>query len=271
MGLDRALVVCGGRNSPITSFLMLGLVLTLVAGVRSVAAYLLVSLYILVAAPAGILITLLTRSSRVLYWLGRQGVRFGLAVVGIRYRVVGTEYAHGGRPSVYCVNHTSNLEPPVLFMALMAVHPRLRVLYKAEIHKLPLLSVVFDIAGFVPIQRRNREQSRAAIDKAACALREGHSFLIFPEGTRSRTGELLPFKKGGFVMAIRGGATIVPLTILGAHKAMRRGSPIIRPVTVSVRIGAPIDPEHYGVDRRDGLVAATRSAMEGLLAAGPIE
>ena len=81
---------------------------------------------------------------------------------------------------------------------------------------------------------------------------EGNSFLIFPEGTRSRTGELLPFKKGGFVMAIRGGATIVPLTIFGAHKAMRRGSPIIRPVTITVRIGEPIDAQDYGVDHRGG-------------------
>ena len=249
---------------------MLGLVSTLIASVRSIAAYLFVSLYIVVAAPLGLLITLVTRRYRVLYWLGRQGVRLGLAFVGIRYRVTGREYVQRTRPSVYCVNHTSNLEPPVLFMALMGVHPRLRVLYKAEIHRLPLLSTVFDIAGFVPIQRRNREQSHAAIDKAACALREGNSFLIFPEGTRSRTGELLPFKKGGFVMAIRGGATIVPLTILGAHKAMRRGSPIIRPVTITVRIGEPIDTLDYGVDHRGGLVAATRSAMEQLLAAGPL-
>ena len=249
---------------------MLGLASTLVASARSIAAYLFVSLYVIIAAPLGMLITLVTRRYRVLYWLGRQGVRLGLAVVGIRYRVNGREHVQGTRPTVYCVNHTSNLEPPVLFMALMRVHPRLRVLYKAEIHKLPLLSTVFDIAGFVPIQRRNREQSHAAIDTAVCALRQGNSFLIFPEGTRSRTGELLPFKKGGFVMAIRGGATIVPLTILGAHKAMRRGSPIIRPVTVTVRIGKPINTQNYGVNHRDGLVAATRSAMEDLLAAGPL-
>ena len=249
---------------------MLGLASTLVASARSIAAYLFVSLYIVIAAPLGMLITLVTRRYRVLYWLGRQGVRLGLAVVGIRYRVNGREHVQGTRPTVYCVNHTSNLEPPVLFMALMRVHPRLRVLYKAEIHKLPLLSTVFDIAGFVPIQRRNREQSHAAIDTAVCALRQGNSFLIFPEGTRSRRGELLPFKKGGFVMAIRGGATIVPLTILGAHKAMRRGSPIIRPVTVTVRIGKPINTQNYGVNHRDGLVAATRSAMEDLLAAGPL-
>ena len=249
---------------------MFGLLLTGVAALRSVAAYIVVSLYIVVIAPPGILITLLIRRSHLLYWLGRQGARLGLATVGLRYRVIGQGYIQPGRSIVYCANHTSNLEPPVLFMVLAAVHPRLRVLYKAEIHQIPLLSTVFDIAGFVPIQRRNREQSRFAIATVAEALRDGNSFLIFPEGTRSRTGKLLAFKKGGFVMAIKGGAAIVPLTILGTRQAMRKGSPIIRPLTVSVRIGAPIEPSECGLENCDELIATTRTVMQELLAAGPL-
>ncbi len=243
---------------------------TVVAAVRSVAAYLIVSVYVAVTAPVGMLIALIVRHPGVLYWFGRQGVRIGLATVGIRYRVAGAEHVRGSRPSVYCVNHTSNLEPPIVYMALRAVHPKLRILYKAELQKLPLLPAAFAIAGFVPIDRRNREHSRAAIDTAAAALRAGFSFLVFPEGTRSRSGALLPFKKGGFVMAIRGGAAVVPLTILGAGQAMHRGSPIIRPVTVSIRIGPPIESRRFGFIQRDELIAVTRSAMEGLLAAGPI-
>ena len=249
---------------------MPGLLTTAVAAVRSMAAYVLVSLYVVVTAPPGILIALLLRRSNLLYWLGRQGVRLGLATVGIRYRVAGADRIPPGRAAVYCVNHASNLEPPVVYLALAAVHPKLRILYKAEIHQIPLLSTVFDIAGFVPIQRRSREQSRVAIETAAKALRGGNSFLIFPEGTRSRTGELLAFKKGGFVMAIKGEAAIVPLTILGTRQAMRKGSPIIRPVRVSVRIGAPIEPSAFGFEHRDELVAMTRKAMQELLAAGPI-
>ena len=250
---------------------MFGVLPTTVAALRSVAAYLGVSLYVVVTAPPGIFIALISRRANLLYWLARQGVRLGLATVGIRYRVTGEEHIQRSRPTVYCVNHASNLEPPVVYMALASVHPRLRVLYKAEIHRLPLLSTVFDVAGFVPIQRRSREQSRFAIDTAAQALRAGNSFLIFPEGTRSRTGELLTFKKGGFVMALKGNAAIVPLTILGTRRAMRKGSPIIRPVTVSVRIGVPIDPADYGFENREALVATTRTAMQDLLAAGPIE
>ena len=250
---------------------MFGVLPSAVAALRSVAAYFVVSLYVVVTAPPGIFIALITRRSNVLYWLARQGVWLGLATVGIRYLVTGQEHVQRSRPTVYCVNHASNLEPPVVYMVLAAVHPRLRILYKAEIHRLPLLSTVFDVAGFVPIQRRSREQSRLAIETAAQALRDGNSFLIFPEGTRSRTGELLAFKKGGFVMALKGKAAIVPLTILGARQAMRKGSPIIRPVTVSVRLGAPVDPSVYGLENRDALVATTRTAMQDLLAAGPIK
>ena len=249
---------------------MFGLLLIAVAAVRSVAAYSVVSIYIVATAPPGILIALLIRRANLLYWLGRQGVRLGLATVGIRYRVTGERHIQRDRPTVYCVNHASNLEPPVLYMVLAAVHPRLRILYKAEIHRVPLLSTVFDTAGFVPIQRRSPEQSRFAIETAAAALRDGNSFLIFPEGTRSGTGELLAFKKGGFVMAIKGKAAIVPLTILGTRQAMRKGSPIIRPVTVSVRIGAPIEPSDAWLTNRDELVETTRTAMQSLLAAGPI-
>ena len=249
---------------------MLGALWTAVAAIRSVAAYLLVSLYVIIVSPLGVLLALVIRRTDLLNWLGRQGCRLGLATVGIRYRVAGEAHVDQARASVYCVNHASNLEPPIVYLALSAVHPKLKVLYKAEMHKIPLLSTVFDTAGFVPIQRRNREQSRVAIDTAVAALSAGDSFLVFPEGTRSRTGELLPFKKGGFVMAARGNAAVVPMTILGTRQAMRKGSPIIRPVAVSVRIGVPIEPERFELEQRSALVDATRSAMQDLLAAGPI-
>ena len=121
------------------------------------------------------------------------------------------------------------------------------------------------MAGFVPIERRNIKQASKAIDQAAMALVNGDSFMIFPEGTRSRTGELLPFKKGGFLMAIKGQAPIVPVAISGARAAMEKGSPVINPVTVTVKIGEPIETNGLEVTDRDILIRKTRLALELLL------
>lgn len=243
---------------------------TSVATVRSLTAYLAVSLYVLAVGPPGMLWAVLVRSPALLYWLGRQGVRLALAITGIHFRSAGLEHVQAGHAAVYAVNHTSNVEPPILYLVLEPLFPRLRILYKAELHKVPILSHVFDLAGFVPVDRHHRDRARRAIEAAAVALREGNSFLIFPEGTRSRTGELLPFKKGGFIMAIEGQVLIVPMAIQGAGAAMRRGSPIIWPVTVSVRIGPPIPTAGRGLGDRDELITQTRSAIQELLAQGPV-
>ena len=121
-----------------------------------------------------------------------SGSRCRLA--GIRYKVIGREHVPATRAVVFCANHQSNIDPPVLFKAL---HRRLHFLYKAELSKLPILGYTFDVGGFVPIERSNREEAMASIRRGAASIRQGNSFLIFPEGTRSRTDALLPFKKGG--------------------------------------------------------------------------
>lgn len=232
---------------------------------RSILTYLTISLYVLLIGPLFLVIALLFGRVALLYRVGHLGVRLGLWLSGIKIQVDGAEYIERRRAAVYAVNHTSNVEPPIIFDTLCPLFPRLRILYKAELRKLPILVRAFDLAGFIPLERGNPEQSLPAIDRAAEALRAGNSFLIFPEGTRSRSGQLLPFKKGGFIMAIKGQAPVVPIGISGARSAMRKGSLVIYPVTVRVRIGAPVETAGMTMEDRDRLVSTVRDRVASLL------
>ena len=237
---------------------------TIIAAVRSVLTYLVVSLYLLIAGPIGLLVAIPLRMKGALYELGHIGVGLALAMAGIRYRVASCEHTPSGRAVVFCSNHESNVDPPVLFQAL---HRRLHVLFKAELTKLPILGRVMLAGDFVPVERDRREASMTSIDRAAESIRAGNSFLIFPEGTRSKTSELLPFKKGGFIMAIKAQAPIVPVAISGGRDAMRKGSWFVRPVMCRIRIGEPVETAGMTVDDRDRLIEIVRASIEELLRA----
>ncbi len=238
---------------------------TFITAIRSLVAYAFVITYIVVIGTPALLIGIATGTHRHLIVLGIWCVRAAFAILGIRAIVDGQEHIQHHRSAIYTVNHASNIEPPVLFAVLRALTPRLKVVYKAVLRKLPILGRGFDVVGFVPIERENRERATQAIDVAVASVRSGNSLLMFPEGTRSRTGALLPFKKGAFVLAIKAQAPIVPTAIFGAARAMRPGSPLIWPTTVRVHFAAPVETDGLGIGDRDALTEQVRTIVAHLL------
>ncbi len=238
----------------------------IIAGLRSLATYILVSLYVIIVGPFGMALALLFQWKGLLYTLGHIGVRLGFFLSGIRYAVTWTEPLDHHRAVVFCSNHQSNIDPPVLFEAL---HSRVHILYKQELEAIPILARAFRLGGFIPIDRRHREAAMRSIETGARSIQSGNSFLIFPEGTRSKTEALLPFKKGGFIMAIKAQAPLVPVAIQGGRAAMRKGSWLIRPVLTRVHVGSPIETTGLDLEQRDELIARVRGAIEALMQADP--
>jgi 1-acyl-sn-glycerol-3-phosphate acyltransferase len=138
----------------------------MLAALRSIVTYVVIALYVAIAGPPLLLLALALGSPAVLFRAGHLGIRVGLWLSGIRYRAEGVSNVLRDRAAVYAINHASNVEPPIIFDLLHELFPRLRILYKAELRKLPVLVRAFDLAGFVPLERGNRDQSVPAIEPA---------------------------------------------------------------------------------------------------------
>jgi 1-acyl-sn-glycerol-3-phosphate acyltransferase len=142
-----------------------------------------------------------------------------------------------GKGKVYISNHASYLD---IFVILAKVPDNIRMIYKNEINKIPLISWAMLAANFVPINRTNVRMAMKSLDKAARKMQKGISFVIFPEGTRSDDGSVKDFKRGIFILAEKSEADIVPVSISGTFKLMPRGTLKVKPGNVNVVIGKPM-------------------------------
>jgi len=220
--------------------------------------YLFLGLFLIM--PWFILWTLLTGKPDAMYAMAMAAVRSGLRFGGVRVHVRGLEMIPPG-VCIFVANHVSNLDP----LAFVPSIPRhVSILVKKELFGIPILSKAMRLAKFVPVDRADREAAAESVDIAVQYLKEGLSFAIYPEGTRSRDGRLLPFKKGAFVMAIQAGVSIVPVSIVGAQSLMRKGEWTVQPGEVTIRFGQPVDATQYTMERRGELLAR----VESLVAAG---
>jgi len=231
--------------------------------IRTVAVLGFLALYLAVASLVGLPLAYLLRSPSVLYKLGRFGIAVALRLSGTRVVVEGRDHLRDGRNTVVMPNHVSHLDAPVLFEALGI---DFKAVAKKEVFKVPFLGRVLRFAGFIEVDRGDRTQSRRAVDRAAESLRAGNCFLIFPEGTRTRDGQLGPFKKGAFVAAIEADSVIVPAALEGVRELMPRGRLRIQPGTIRLRLLDPVSTQGYSYDDRERLAAHVRGRIAEALA-----
>ena len=196
-------------------------------------------------------------------WTARSWSKWVLWASGARVKVEGMEHLRFDRPQIIASNHQSWFD----VWALAAIIPkRYRFIAKEELRRIPLFGLAWESAGHISVNRKDRAQAIRALDEAAELVRGDNStVVIFPEGTRSPTGELLPFKKGAFMMALRTGIEIVPAAVLGSRAVQKKGDWRVRPGTIIVRFGPPIDSSRFDEEHREELMLVVRERIEHML------
>jgi 1-acyl-sn-glycerol-3-phosphate acyltransferase len=228
--------------------------------IRTILAVIYLALGILLVMPWLMLWSFLTGRADFMYRVAMRVVRTGVRIVGVRVRVEGTDNIPPG-VCMFAANHVSNIDPLAF---VPAIPRRVGLLVKSELFRVPILGKAMRMAGFVPVERENREAAAGSVDEALKYLKEGLSFAVYPEGTRSRDGRMLPFKKGAFLMAVRAKVPVVPVSIVGALDLMRKGEWAVRPGEVTIRFGPAVDASAYTVEQR----AIFLARVEELVAAG---
>jgi 1-acyl-sn-glycerol-3-phosphate acyltransferase len=214
-------------------------------------------LALVLVLPWLILWSLLAGSVDFMYATAMKTVRLGNRIVGILVRTEGLENIPAG-VCVFAANHISNVDPLAF---VPAIPRRVSLLAKKELFRIPILSTAMRLANFVPVSRGDSEAAASSVDIAVSLLKQGLSFAVYPEGTRSPDGRLRPFKKGAFVMAIHAGVPVVPVSIAGAQHLMRKGDRAIHPGEVVVRFGSPVDASEFTMDHRAELLARVQSIV----------
>lgn len=224
---------------------------------RALIVVLFLALYILIVGPPFILHCVLTGNVEPLYFIGVGGAKLAMRLGGVRVRAEGLDKI----PPEVCIfvaNHTSNADPPAV---VSAIPRRVALLGKKEVFRVPILARALRLASFVSVDRSNREAAIASVERALVELKKGVSFLVFPEGTRSPNARLRPFKKGTFVMAIRAGVPVVPISVVGAHRIMRKGEFALRPGEIVVKFHPPVDARQFSTDEKEELIARVHAIV----------
>ena len=211
-----------------------------------------------VFAIIAIIASFFSRTGNPVHIIARIWSKSILFVSGIKVDVEGLANIDPAKSYIYMSNHLSNFDIPVLLGCLPV---QFRWLAKAELFKIPIFGRAMHGAGYVKIDRFNRESAFKSIDEVAAKMKNGVSVMIFPEGTRSEDGDIKPFKKGGFIMAVDSGVPIVPVIVRGTRSIMVKDRWRIKPGNVTLSVKKPIDTTGYTRDNKDDLIKTVRSVI----------
>lgn len=225
--------------------------------IRTAIMLFLFALAIIVVLPWLILWSLLANSQDLMYRSSMAWVRIVLSLIGVRVRMEGLENIPADT-CIFAANHVSNIDP----LAFVPNIPRrVAIPLKKELFRMPIISYGMKLSKFIVVDRASRQAAADSLRQSVQYLKEGLSFAIYPEGTRSPDGRLLPFKRGAFLMAIQTGVPIVPVSIVGALRLMRKGESAIHPGEVVIRYQPPIDSSSYSTATLRDLVARVHTAV----------
>lgn len=204
-------------------------------------AYLFLSIFTpltFVFALSALVCTLVDASGRLYAAHARLWARISLALVAVRVTVRGAERLPEG-PVIFMSNHQSNFD----ILALLAAMPRrIYLIAKKELFDIPVFGASMRRGGYIPLDRGHGREALKSMAMAAGMIRDGKSVVMFPEGTRSKDLELLPFKRGGFMLALKAGVPVVPVTINGSGRVNPAGLTRIYPGSISITLHEPIMP-----------------------------
>jgi 1-acyl-sn-glycerol-3-phosphate acyltransferase len=222
-------------------------------------------LSVILDALAILLLAPFLGGKRAFFTVGPMWARQMFWVGGVKLQVHGWEdlpedIRREKQPVIFMSNHESNLDPPVLITAIPV--PAVYI-SKKELKWVPLVGWAAGLGGTIFLDRGNRERAIHSIREAAAQIRGGKTVVMFPEGTRTRTGKLGPFKKGGFAMALDAGVPIVPLATVGGFRTLPPGSFRLRPGRYTILFGQPVDPK--GFRDRESLMKEVESRIRSLV------
>jgi 1-acyl-sn-glycerol-3-phosphate acyltransferase len=201
----------------------------------------------LIIAPASAFFSVLKKDGAFVHFLGRIWAKTILLVGGVKVQVLGLRHLDPSETYVFMANHQSMFDILVLFSHLPV---QFRWLAKKELFSIPVMGYAMGKVGHIPIDRSDRRSAHESLVNAAQKIAEGTPVIIFPEGSRSRDGELMPFKPGGFHLAVRAGRPIMPVVISGTSEVMKKGTLRIFPAHVTIQLHAPVDVRSYGKDKK---------------------